>query len=260
MEKRLFVSIPHSGERIPDICEWLTLQKSEVLLTDVDRFVDKLYLPTIEKLQLPYVKTEWHRYAVDLNRSPEDVDLDSYEKAHHPKGQHPHGFHWAKTMKGKTLLPKALSTETHNHLIDMVYTPFHAEMRVLRSQYKYHLDLHSMPSVGGSDHRDPGERRAEVVISDSLGKSANPDFLQLVCMSYLKAGFKVAYNWPYFGGRITEMYGHPQLEQNSIQIELNRGIYMNESSFELLKPQYEHVMKKLDKALSLINEGVTSLK
>ena len=72
-----FVSIPHSGERVPDECTWLQNIDERVLMCDVDRYVDRLYETTLGKLGIPFVKTEWHRYAADLNRIPEDIDASS---------------------------------------------------------------------------------------------------------------------------------------------------------------------------------------
>ena len=58
------VTIPHSGEDIPDLTPWLKSLSEEILMCDVDRFVDLLYQPSLEALQIPFVKTRWHRYAV----------------------------------------------------------------------------------------------------------------------------------------------------------------------------------------------------
>ena len=37
-------------------------------------------------------------------------------------------------------------------------------------------------------------------------------------------------NKPYAGGFITEHYGEPNLDRHALQIEVNRGLYMNEAS------------------------------
>ena len=71
------VTIPHSGEKIPDLTPWLKSLPEEILMSDVDRYVDVLYVPALEALKIPFQKTEWHRYAVDLNRIPDDVDQNS---------------------------------------------------------------------------------------------------------------------------------------------------------------------------------------
>lgn len=68
-----FISIPHSGEKIPDQTPWLNQLPEALLMSDVDRYVDRLYKPTLEELKIPFETTVWHRYAVDLNRIPEDI-------------------------------------------------------------------------------------------------------------------------------------------------------------------------------------------
>jgi len=254
-------TLPHSGEKIPDLCGWLKGLPEEVLLRDVDRFVDQLYEPTLIDLQIPYVKTEWNRYVADLNREPGDVDQDSVEGAELAPGKMPRGFHWVITTKGETLLKRPLSREDHQALIDMIYTPFHTQIQNLIQSNKlqlqpvWHLDLHSMPSLGTKEHRDPGELRADIVVSDCLGKSADKKFVDLVICAYVRAGFKVRYNWPYFGGKITEVYGQPERFHHTVQIELNRSLYMNEETKQKVK-KFSEVQFKLDQALKMIQGEV----
>ena len=109
-----------------------------------------------------------------------------------------------------------------------------------------------MTSQGTSEHRDPGELRADVVISDNEGKSAEREFVDLVIAAYARAGFKVAYNWPYVGGRITEQYGDPSRGQQVVQVELNRGLYMDESTKKIKNEAAAEITKKLERALSYI--------
>ena len=45
-------------------------------------------------------------------------------------------------------------------------------------------------------------------------------------------GYAVALNKPYAGGYITEHYGRPQLGRHALQVEVNRALYMDETSFE----------------------------
>lgn len=262
----LFVTIPHSGERVPDFCPWLQSLDEKVLMCDVDRFVDRLYEPTLGALKLPYVKTEWHRYAADLNRVPEDVDESSVVGATPPAGANARGFHWVITTTEIRLMPAPMPREVHDRLVQLVYEPFHQSVRNHYQVFKaagakdvYHLDLHSMPSVGTHQHRDPGEHRAEIVVSDCKGQSSNPEFVDLVITSYVKAGFKVGYNWPYFGGRVSEQYGAPADGRHTVQVELNRGLYMDESTKKIRPEIFSATQVKLDAALKRIVEGLPRL-
>ncbi|MCK6599866.1 MAG: N-formylglutamate amidohydrolase, partial [Bdellovibrionaceae bacterium] len=68
---------------------------------------------------------------------------------------------------------------------------------------------------------------------------------------YVTAGFKVAYNWPYKGGRLSQQYGKPAQGQQSIQVELNRALYMNEINKKII-PESAKVKEKLANAIETI--------
>jgi N-formylglutamate deformylase len=256
--KPLFVTIPHSGEQVPDFCDWLKNLPEPVLMRDVDRFVDVLYQPALQKLKIPLVKTLWHRYAADLNRIPEDVDSSSVIENKNPAGMHNRGFHWTVTTFAEPLMTKPMPMKMHKELVELVYRPFHQSVRAQyemfhQSGFKeiYHIDAHSMPSVGTKMHKDPGEYRADIVISDCGGKSCKKWFLDLVVSSYESAGFKVRVNWPYIGGRVSEQYGQPSVGHHAIQVEMNRALYMNEET-KKLKPEHGEIQSKVQIALAEI--------
>lgn len=262
----LLVTIPHSGERIPTQASWLNGLPEEILMCDVDRYVDFLYEPTLQSLRIPYAKTEWHRYAGDLNRIPEDVDAGSVEGHKTAAGTNRRGFLWAITTYNHPLMPSAIPAKMHQELVELIYEPFHASVRKLYENFEsagrkkiYHIDAHSMPSVGTKEHRDPGERRAEIVISDCHGKSCEPAFRDLVIAAYVTAGFKVGYNWPYFGGRVSETYGEPAKNHHAIQVELNRDLYMDEKTKKLKPIQAAAVQKKLNAALTYVTNRLPDL-
>lgn len=259
-----FISIPHSGERIPPAATWLQGLDERIQMCDVDRFVDLLYRPVIEDLDIPSVVTPWHRYFCDLNRSPEDVDANSVEGAAN-EPSHRRGFIWQITTKGQKLLDQPISREVFQKIVTEHFEPFHEQVR---SQYKsffekgftqvYHLDAHSMPSVGTKEHRDPGERRADAVVSDFNGVSCSKHFKDLVVQSFTNAGLTIKENWPYVGGRITETYGKPKLGQNCIQVELNRALYMDEETKQLLPEKAKQLQLVVQKAVMQIHAAIAT--
>lgn len=254
--KPFFVSIPHSGEKIPADAEWLKGLPEPILMCDVDRYVDRLYSPAVQRVGCPVVVAEWHRYVVDLNRLPDDIDVDSVQGAPNPSGKFPQGLHWIRTTKGQQILPSPMTMDRHRELVKKYFDPFHEQVRAVYQRLRgeghrkiYHLDAHSMPSMGTKAHKDPGQRRAEIVVSDWEGKSCEPFYRDLVIEAYRQAGFQVAVNWPYVGGRVTQTYGQPAQGQNTIQVELNRALYMNEENKQLNPKEAEEVAKKISAAL-----------
>lgn len=264
--KPFFVSIPHSGERVPDETPWLKMLPETVLMFDVDRYVDQLYSPALTELKIPFIKTEWHRYAIDLNRLPDDVDCDSVRGHKNPSGTFPRGLHWSITTTKEKLMPEPMSEQLHDRLIKLYFEPFHSQVRARYEEFRksgfktvYHLDAHSMPSLGTKEHRDPGEYRKDVVISDCKGTSCSKEYLDLVTQSYKDAGFTIAYNWPYLGGRVTETYGQPARGQQAIQVELNRSLYMDESSKRLLPEKADRVKPAIAAALKSIISAIDGI-
>ncbi len=248
----LFLSIPHSGEKVPPEAHWLQNLPEEVLFRDVDRFVDQLYGPVIKKLDLPVVMTPWHRYVVDPNRGREEID--NLTVADTGPGAHTRGLHWSQTTLGEPLIKEPLSLELHQQLVKDYYQPFHKAIREMGQKLKtkarvFHLDLHSMPSVGTELHPDPGQKRADVVVSDFHGRSAVFGFKEIVIKAYFQAGFQVAYNKPYVGGGITRTYGNPSRGHNTLQVELNRALYMDETTKKILPRKAEALKLKLEKAI-----------
>ena len=113
----LMVTIPHSGEKVPEQTPWLKVLPETILMQDVDRYVDVLYEPALKKLNIPFVKTQWHRYAGDLNRFDTDVDASTVLNHKTPKGPHVRGFHWMRTTKEEILTPAPTTQETHDELV-----------------------------------------------------------------------------------------------------------------------------------------------
>ncbi len=257
-----FATIPHSGEIIPAEASWLKALPLPVLLRDVDRFVDQLYKPTLEKLKIPHLIADCHRYVIDLNRKPEEFDQDSVHGATLGPGTHPKGLHWSVTTWGEKLISQPMTKQVHDVLVKNHYDVFHSQLKKMAHSFKtpevFHLDLHSMPSKGTAMHNDPGGKRADVVVSDFHGKSARKDFVDLIIDAYQTEGFEVSYNWPYFGGGITQMYGQPDQGHHTVQIELNRALYMDEETKEKLA-EFSAMQTKLARALTQIHEQIASL-
>jgi N-formylglutamate amidohydrolase len=118
--------------------------------------------------------------------------------------------------------------------IEALYMPYHAALESLvagtRTQFGACLlvDCHSMPSVGGPMDRDPGRRRLDFVLGDCFGASCAPAVTAAAERCLRDLGYAVGRNDPYAGGFITRHYGAPSAARHALQIEINRGLYMDE--------------------------------
>jgi len=257
--KPFFISVPHSGERVPSEVTWLRGLPEAVLMCDVDRYVHEIYGPAAEMLGVPAVVADIHRYVVDLNRWPTDIDQDSVEESENPPGKYTIGFHWSQTTTGARLMKNPMTKKLHQELTEKYFKPFQVEIEKQFTEYKaggaktvYHLDAHSMPSKGTAVHRDGGSARPQIVVSDRDGTSCQAPFKDLVIKAYKSVGFEVGYNWPYKGGRITETYGQPTKGQHTLQVEMNRALYMDETTKKKNEDLFPDIQKRVTRALAVI--------
>ena len=119
--------------------------------------------------------------------------------------------------------------------IESLYKPYHRALRRLLTRVHRDfgaavlVDCHSMPSsAGAKDDRN----RADIVLGDRYGTSCVAAVPEAVEASLHQLGYAVSRNKPYAGGFITEHYGNPAAGVHSIQLEINRALYMDERRYE----------------------------
>ena len=88
------------------------------------------------------------------------------------------------------------------------------------------VDCHSMPAHACADRRPV----PDIVLGDSHGASCAPAILRAIDGFLVRRGYAVRRNDPYAGGYITRHYGRPAANVHAVQVEIARGLYMDEGS------------------------------
>jgi N-formylglutamate deformylase len=86
-----------------------------------------------------------------------------------------------------------------------------------------------------------------VVLGDRFGASAAPWVIDAVHAVFQAEGFRVVRNTPFAGAFIAQSYGRPSAGRHVVQIEIDRALYMNESTIEPLPdfPQFTERMARV---------------
>ena len=71
-----------------------------------------------------------------------------------------------------------------------------------------------------------------MVIGDRDGTTCDPAFTDLIASTLREYGYDVRVNDPYKGVELVRRYSNPSDHRHSVQIEINRGLYMNEERVE----------------------------
>ena len=235
----VLVDVPHAGEWIPDAMQKEMVVDGQTLKRDLDLYVDDFWINATDH-GATMIRSNVSRYVVDLNRAADDISeltVVGGKRINKPGYYQDRGVVWRTTTDRVAVMAGPMSKSAFDNRIATFHTPYHLairdEIERLKAIFGFCilLDGHSMPSLGRAGHTDSGRRRADIVPGDVKGTSCNPALSKLICEHFQSCEFSVQANTPYQGGWITRHFGDPENHVHAIQIEVNRGLYMNEKTF-----------------------------
>ena len=118
----------------------------------------------------------------------------------------------------------------------------------------YHINAHSMQNEATAmSDQEKGTRRPDFVIGDRDGTSCKREFTDLIVDFLRSLNYSVDINDPYKGMELTDAYSDPKTNKNSVQIEVNRRLYMDEitriKSFSTFSLSIIHMLTAFTKFL-----------
>lgn len=232
---------PHSGRYYPP--RFLAMSKLDAVAIrrSEDCYVDELFAGVV-KLGAPFLTANFPRAYLDVNREPWELDprmftnpLPSYANARSARVVGGLGTVPRLVGEGQEIYAGKLPLSEAVDRIENIYKPYHSQLQRLISQthakfgFSVLIDCHSMPTtVRPGD----GTTRPDFIIGDRFGVACAPALAAAAATSLSRLGYNVVLNRPYAGGFITEHYGRPAHGLHALQIEINRGLYMNERTYE----------------------------
>jgi len=237
-ELPLVFDSPHSGSNYPE--DFRFCCPLDVLRTAEDTYVDELYSAAPE-LGATLISAVFPRSYLDPNRAVDDLDTALIDGIWPSPLTPSH-----KTRAGLGLVRRVARTGTPIYdrklavaeilaRVERYHTAYH---RVLdeacgRLHRKYgvvwHVNCHSMPS-----HRSgkKGGQCADFVLGDRDGTTCAPEFTEYVAQVLRDRGYTVRINEIYKGVEIVKRQGRPAIRRHSLQIEVDRALYMDQKTLE----------------------------
>jgi len=245
---------PHSGRCYPrDLLaasrlDPLMLRRSE------DAFVEELFAG-VTMLGAPLLAAQFPRVFLDANRGIGELDAAMF---HAPLGLTV-DLPSARVAAGLGVIPRIvrdgadiyrgkLTAQDAQARLEKLYRPYHAMLARLVAQTRDRfgvavvVDCHSMPSTLVAP---------DIVLGDRYGASAAPALSRLAQDAFMHEGLSVARNTPYAGGHTTMLHGRVTEGIHALQIEINRGLYLDEENltrtpgFEVLKRQLASALERI---------------
>ncbi len=243
----------HSGRKYPAdfryACPHADLAKME------DRYVEDLFSAAPE-CNAALLYALYARSYIDLNRASDDIDLkllgDVWPQEEYgpvrPTSRSDAGIGLISRLikPGLPIYSRSLNTAEIRHRIEHYYKPYHATLEnfIESAHYRFgtvwHISAHSMPSASATPKKAlkiAGSHTApcDFVLGDRDGTTSGRDFTHTIRDYLKKQGFTISLNDPYKGVELVRRYSQPTRGRHSLQIEINRALFMDEECGEKTK-------------------------
>ncbi len=237
-EVPLVFNSPHSGSHYPEdfrySCALENLRRSE------DAHVDELYAAAPAHGAI-LIGALFPRSYLDANRAVDDIDEALIDGAWPSLLRPSHSTRAGLGLIRRVARPslpiyqRKLSAAEILDRIERCHTPYHRVLDDACSRLHrkfgavWHINCHSMPSKRSA--RDIG-RPADFVLGDRDGTTCAKEFTDFVAGVLRRRGYDVRINEIFKGVEIVKRQGRPEVQRHSLQIEVDRALYMDQKTLE----------------------------
>jgi N-formylglutamate amidohydrolase len=257
----LVVDSPHSGTTYP--ADFDAAVPVTRLREGEDTFVDELYADA-PAAGATLIAARFPRVYVDPNRSLLDIDA-SLLSSPWPGPAIPSrktelgiGLIWRLLDTGEAIYARKLTVDEVKHRIVEYHQPYQRAVKKALDEAHghfgavWHLDVHSMPAVSSKiSEEGPGKSRPDFVLGDRDGTTCEAAFTQFVARTLEGMGYVVKLNDPYKGVELVRAFSDPAAGRHSLQVEVNRRLYMDERTREK-GPGFEKLRANLARLLQAV--------
>ena len=232
-ELPLVFDSPHSGSDYPTdfgyACDFSVLRQAE------DAHVETLY-GSGPSAGATLLAALFPRSYLDPNRATDDLDAALIEGewpfplAPSQKTRAGLGVVRRVARQGVPIYDRKLAVAEVLARLERCHTPYHRALdeacdRLHRAfGAVWHVNCHSMPS--SADRL----RQADFILGDRDGTTCAPEFTRFAADFLKSRGYRVFVNEIYKGVEIVKRQGRPEEGRHSLQIEIDRALYMDQKT------------------------------
>lgn len=238
----IVLSSPHSGKDFPQeflknsCCSEAELRSSE------DSFVNDIIIEA-SNAGIPMISMNIPRTFVDVNRDKIEIDdtmyfdkKNSVDTVGSRRCRVGLGVIHRIVAQNKPIYDGLISYAEAQERIKYVYEPYHKRLKQLidKCQKKFGfcllIDCHSMPSKICNIMNEA--KPVDFCISNLFDESCPTQISEFIAQQLSQKNYRVEFNRPYAGAYITFNYCQPRKNIYTLQIEINRSLYMEENVYK----------------------------
>jgi len=236
----IVMSSPHSGSLFPkEFLENCAISEKE-LRTSEDCFVTEI-VKAASDAGIPLISMNIPRTFVDANRDKIELDEKMFFNA--PEVANTSGSRRCRVRLGmihrivfpnKNIYDGLLSYEEGQERIKYVYDVYHKRLKQLVDKcvrkfgFCLLIDCHSMPSMICNIMDE--NKSLDFCLCTLFDESCPTQMSEFLSRKLEEKSYRVEFNRPYAGAYIAFNYCQPRKKIYTLQLEINRSIYMNEKT------------------------------
>ena len=259
----LVFASPHAGRIYPpDMMAASKLDERDIRRSE-DALVDGLIERGAEA-GAALVVCRVARAYVDVNRDPWEMDPDMFRdelpaEANSSTARVAAGLGAVPRVvgDGRAIYARKLEYAEAEKRIETVHAPYHAALAALLAEARdafgaaVLIDWHSMPSAASRAEQRKGRPKPDIVLGDRHGAACSGFLTELVRRELEASGYIVALNRPYAGGWTTQTHGRPGESLHALQVEIDRGLYLDERTLEP-RPGFARLRSDLERLFRVL--------
>jgi N-formylglutamate amidohydrolase len=230
---------PHSGRLYP--ADFGAAAPIEALRRIEDAYVDELFADA-PRHGAGLLHALFPRSYIDANRHEDEIDplllAEPWPRPLHPSDRAERGLGVVRRLVRPDLAvyDRKLAVAEIEARLERCHRPYHGALEAMLARAKarhgrvWHVNCHSMKALGRSRHGKPAPVREDFVLGDLDGRSCDGTFTAFVAAALRDMGYSVAVNRPFRGAEIVTRHGAPAEGRHSLQIEVNRRLYLDEAA------------------------------
>ena len=240
----ILVSIPHGSTFVPaELRRRMHMTDRGVKLQSDPYTVDIFDVPNAH-----VVKARISRLVVDLNRAPDDIEMELKLSAD--------GVVVSVDLDGKPIYKDPPSFEVISERVNQYHDMFHERIEELKPKVKFMIDGHSMRSHGPVTKADAGLERADIALGNRDYTTCSRKMTRKIMKFFEEKGFSVAINKPY-KGRFIIGYHCSRRGLPGIQVELNERIYMGEKTHKPHTKKIQQLRRIMAELVEMIHAEIS---
>lgn len=220
------LSVPHCGTEFPAELKAHYLPDMMAAPDDTDWYVNKLY-EFASELGITLIHARYSRWVIDLNRDPKSKPL--YDDGRIITALCPTSDFFGKPIyKSKELEPDQAEIERR---LQHYYFPYYEKLETLLQERKKDFGKVILWDAHSIRHYVPTIRKEvfpDMILGDNDEKTAHPNLIAEALNILRSDKYGVNHNDPFKGGYITRYFGNPKEHTHTLQLEMNKILYMDD--------------------------------